>query len=61
MNTIPCEVCHGARLKDIVLAVKKNSYEYYTAKLGTDVNALKQVIEGKKALEELSRIRIAPN
>lgn len=47
--------------RDIVLAVKKNSYEYYTAKLGTDVNALKQVIEGKKALEELSRIRIAPN
>ena len=47
--------------RDIVLAVKKNSYEYYTAKLGTDVNALKQVIEGKKALEELSKIRIAPN
>lgn len=47
--------------RDIVLAVKKNSYEYYTAKLGTDVNALKQVIEGKKALEELSRIRITPN
>ena len=47
--------------RDIVLAVKKNSYEYYTSKLGTDVTALKQVIEGKKALEELSRIRIAPN
>ena len=47
--------------RDIVLAVKKNSYEYYTAKLGTDVNALKQVIEGKKALEELARIRIAPS
>ena len=52
---------HEKAFRDIVLAVKKNSYEYYTAKLGTDVNALKQVIEGKKALEELSRIRIAPN
>ncbi|MBQ2803515.1 MAG: DNA primase [Lachnospiraceae bacterium] len=43
---------------DILLTVKKNSYEYYTAKMGTDVNALKQVIDGKKALEELARIRI---
>lgn len=44
---------------DIVLAVKKSSYEYYTAKLGTDVNALNQVIEGKKALEELARTHIS--
>lgn len=44
---------------DIVLSVKKNSYEYYTAKLGTDVNALKQVIEGKKALEELAKTHIS--
>lgn len=44
---------------DIVLAVKKNSYEYYTAKLGTDVNALNQVIAGKKALEELARTHIS--
>ncbi|MCM1303963.1 MAG: DNA primase [Lachnospiraceae bacterium] len=46
---------------DIVLAVKKNSYEYYTAKLGTDVSALNQVIEGKKALEELARTHISPD
>ena len=44
---------------DIVYAVKKNSYEYYTAKLGTDVSALNQVIEGKKALEELARTHIS--
>jgi len=44
---------------DIVFAVKKNSYEYYTAKLGTDVNALNQVIDGKKALEELARTHIS--
>ena len=44
---------------DIVLTVKKNSYEYYTAKLGADVNALNQVIEGKKALEELARTHIS--
>lgn len=44
---------------DIILAVKRNSYEYYTAKLGTDVNALKQVIDGKKALEELAKTRIS--
>lgn len=45
--------------RDIVLAVKRNSYEYYTAKLGTDVNALNKVIEGKKALEELARTHIS--
>ncbi len=44
---------------DILFAVKKNSYEYYTAKLGTDVNALKQVIDGKKALEELAKTHIS--
>ena len=45
--------------RDILLAVKRNSYEYYTSKLGTDVNALKQVIEGKKALEELAKAHIS--
>ena len=44
---------------DILLAVKRSSYEYYTSKLGTDVNALKQVIEGKKALEELAKAHIS--
>lgn len=44
---------------DILMAVKKNSYEYYTAKMGTDVNALKQVIDGKKALEELAKTHIS--
>ena len=44
---------------DIVFAVKKNSYEYYTDKLGADVNALKQAIEGKKALEELAKTHIS--
>lgn len=45
--------------RDILLSVKKNSYEYYTAKLGTDVNALNKVIEGKKALEELAKTHIS--
>lgn len=44
---------------DILFAVKKNSYEYYTGQLGTDVNALKQAIEGKKALEELAKTHIS--
>ncbi len=45
--------------RDILLAVKRNSYEYFTSKLGTDVNALKQVVDGKKALEELAKMRIS--
>ena len=39
----------------IVLNMKKNSYEYYSKKLGADVDALNQVIEGKKALQELEK------
>ncbi len=45
--------------RDILLAVKKNSYEYYTANLGADVNALKQAVEGKKALEGLAKTHIS--
>ena len=44
---------------DIVLAVKENSYEQYLAGSGSDVNALKGVIEGKKALEELDKTHIS--
>ena len=44
---------------DIVVAVKRNSLEYFSAQLGTDVQALNQVIEGKKALEELSKTHIS--
>ncbi len=45
--------------RDILLSVKRNSYEYYTSKLGADVTALKQVIDGKKALEELAKTHIS--
>lgn len=44
---------------DILLAVKKNSYEYYIENLGGDVNALKLALEGKKALEELAKTHIS--
>ena len=46
-------------LHDIVYAVKKNSYEYYSARLGAEVSAINQVIAGKKALEELSKTHIS--
>ena len=44
---------------DIVFAVKRNSYEYFSGQLGSDVNALSQVIAGKKALEELGKTHIS--
>lgn len=44
---------------DILLNVKRYSYEYYSANLGSDVTALTQVIEGKKALEELQKTHIS--
>lgn len=40
---------------DIVVAVKKNSFEHYTSLLGGDVNAIKKVLEAKKSLEELMK------
>lgn len=46
-------------LHDILLSVKRCSYEYYSANLGSDVNALTQVIAGKKALEELQKTHIS--
>jgi len=44
---------------DILLTVKKYSYEHYTLKMGSDINALEQVIKGKKALEELAKTHIS--
>ncbi|MCM1134219.1 MAG: DNA primase [Clostridium sp.] len=44
---------------DIVIAVKRNSLEYFSALAGTDMSALKRVIEGKKTLEELSKTHIS--
>ncbi len=44
---------------DIIYAVKKNSFEYYSGRMGSDMNALSQVIAGKKALEELSKTHIS--
>lgn len=46
-------------LHDIVYAVKKNSFEYYSARMGTDMDALNQVISGKKALEVLGKTHIS--
>jgi DNA primase len=48
------KACH-----DIIYAVKKNSYEYFTTQLGADVTALNKVITGKKALEELAKTHIS--
>ena len=46
---------------DILLSVKRNSFNYYSEKLGVDLSAMNQVIEGKKALEELSKTHISLN
>ena len=44
---------------DILLAVKRNSYQYCMTNLGNDVNAVMQAVKGKKALEELQRTHIS--
>ena len=44
---------------DIVYTVKRNSFEYYSNRLGADMNATNQVISAKKALEELSKTHIS--
>lgn len=44
---------------DIVYGVKKNSFEYYSERLGTDMNALNKVIQAKKDLEELAKVHFS--
>ncbi|MBQ7955470.1 MAG: DNA primase [Lachnospiraceae bacterium] len=44
---------------DILVAVKKNSFAYYSEQLGADVQALNQVVEGKRALQELEKTHIS--
>ncbi|MBP5222813.1 MAG: toprim domain-containing protein, partial [Lachnospiraceae bacterium] len=44
---------------DILLAVKKNSYEYFTEQSGRDINALSKAIAGKKALQALAKVHIS--
>ena len=44
---------------DILLAVKKNSYEYFTEQSGRDIGALSKAIAGKKALQELAKVHIS--
>ena len=44
---------------DILLTVKRNSYQYCMTNLGSDVNAVMQAVKGKKALEELQRTHIS--
>lgn len=46
---------------DILVSVKKNSYDYYSARSGVDISALSKMIEGKKALEELNKTHISFN
>lgn len=44
---------------DVLYAVKRNSYEYYSSRLGVDVTALTKAVEGKKALEQLAKTHIS--
>lgn len=44
---------------DILISVKRNSFDYYSARMGVDISALNKVIEGKKALEILNRTHIS--
>lgn len=46
---------------DILYQVKKNSHEFYTSKLGSDVSALQKVIAAKRDLEELGKTHISLN
>ena len=45
--------------RDVLLCVKKNSYENNIARMGADVNALSAAIQGKKELEALAKTHIS--
>ncbi|MCI6812240.1 MAG: DNA primase [Lachnospiraceae bacterium] len=44
---------------DILLTVKRNSLDYYSGRQGSDITAINQVLEAKKALEELNKTHIS--
>ena len=44
---------------DILVAVKKNSLEYASQSLGSDIQAISRVVEGKRALQELEKTHIS--
>ena len=44
---------------EILLSVKRNSYQYHLSQMGAEVSALSRAIEGKKALEELAKAHIS--
>lgn len=44
---------------DILLKVKEQSLEYYSARMGSDVTAINQVVLGKVALENLKKTHIS--
>ena len=48
-------------IKDIVLAIKRDSFRYYSEQLGSDASALQKVVDGKKALQELQKIHFTIN
>ncbi|MBD5445282.1 MAG: DNA primase, partial [Lachnospiraceae bacterium] len=61
LNEVTSDAEREKAFNDIVYGVKKNSFEYYSSRTGSDINAINQVISGKKALEELSKTHISLN
>jgi len=45
-------------INDIVRTVKKNSYANITSRLGNDVKAISEALEGRKLLDELLKTNI---
>lgn len=45
--------------KDILISVKRKSYQFYSSQSGSDLEAINQSIAGRKALQELEKIKIS--
>ena len=45
-------------LHDILVSVKKNSYDYFNEQMGVDLSAINKVVEAKQALEKLQKENI---
>ncbi|MBD5545190.1 MAG: DNA primase [Lachnospiraceae bacterium] len=45
--------------RDIIIRVKKCSYQYYTERMRMDITALDKAVAGKRALEELEKVHIS--
>ena len=59
LNALATDKEREKAFHDIVCTVKQNSFDYYSERTGSDMEAINQVISGKKEMEEIIKTHIS--